>query len=424
MRDRFEIQQGGKRTGKSVMSRGIHKLNRNLVKGLNEPGRYNDGGGLYLMIRKSGLKTWVYRYSMDGQRRDMGLGTVSTLNDIDVARKASAEARVLVKEGRDPLRKKAVVKKAVKKDDAKLRTFGEVLDDFFTSKEKTGHFRTERTRRRWYYNLHTHAKPLHRLPISQIETRDVYAVLEPMWVTKTETAGRTRLNIEHVLSWAKTMGLRADPNPAVWRGNLDQLLLPKERVSPSKNHPAMPWQDVPEFMTRLRKLHWPSAGLLEFIILTASRSGEATGALWSEIDLERGVWEISAERMKMKRPHIVPISGRFRALIAKQAECRINDLLFPNLNTERKYSYNAPRKALKHLGHGDITTHGFRSSFKTWALEATNFPTQAIEYALAHETKNAVERAYIRGNKMLEKRREVMAAWEKYCDNSINYRYQ
>ena len=234
MRDRCEIQQGGKRTGKSVMSRGIHKLNRNLVKGLNEPGRYNDGGGLYLMIRKSGLRTWVYRYSMDGQRRDMGLGTVSTLNDIDVARKASAEARVLLKEGRDPLRKKAVVKKAVKKDDAKLRTFGEVLGDFFTSKEKTGHFRTERTRRRWFYNLHTHAKPLHRLPISQIETRDVYAVLEPMWVTKTETAGRTRLNIEHVLSWAKTMGLRADPNPAVWRGNLDQLLLPKERVSPSK----------------------------------------------------------------------------------------------------------------------------------------------------------------------------------------------
>ena len=177
----------------------------------------------------------------------------------------------------------------------------------------------------------------------------------------------------------------------------------------------MDWQDVPEFMTRLRALEWPSASLLEFIILTASRSGEATGALWSEIDLERGVWEISAERMKMKRPHIVPISDRFRVLIEKQAECRINDLLFPNLNTGRKYSYNAPRAALKRLGHEDITTHGFRSSFKTWALEDTNFPTQAIEYALAHETKNAVERAYIRGNKMLERRREVMAAWEEYC---------
>ena len=399
-----------------AMAGAMHKLNRNLVKGLNEPGRYNDGGGLYLMIRKSGLKTWIYRYAIDGRTRDMGLGTVSSLNDIDVARKAAAEARALVKEGRDPLRKKAAVKKAVKKEDAKLQTFGEVLDDFFKSKTKTGHFRTERTRRRWYYNLHTHAKPLHRLPINQIETRDVYSILEPMWVNKTETAGRTRLNIEHVLSWAKTMGLRADPNPAVWRGNLDQLLLPKERVSPSKNLPAMDWQDVPDFMVKLRKLEWPSANLLEFIILTAARSGEATGALWSEIDLERGVWEISAERMKMKRPHIVPIGDRVRALIEKQAECRIGDLLFANLNTGKKFSYNAPRTALKKLGHKKITTHGFRSSFKTWALEHTNFPTQAIEYALAHETKNAVERAYIRGNKMLEKRRDVMAAWEAYCD--------
>jgi len=185
------------------MPRAIHKLNRNLVKGLNEPGRYSDGGGLYLMVRKSGLKTWLYRYMMDGNRRDMGLGTVTSLNDIDVARQAAAEARVLVKEGRDPLRKKAAVKKAVKKDDAKLQTFGEVLGEFFKSKDKTGHFRTERTRQRWHYNLHTHAKPLHRLPISQIETRDVYAVLEPMWVTKTETAGRVRLCVEHVLSWAK-----------------------------------------------------------------------------------------------------------------------------------------------------------------------------------------------------------------------------
>lgn len=418
MWDRFEEKREGKTNWKSAMGQSLHKLNRNLVKGLSEPGRYSDGGGLYLMIRKTGLKTWMFRFMLDGRRRDMGLGTVSKLNDIDAARTAAAEARALVKEGRDPLRKKAADKKAVKEEDAKLQTFGEVLGDFFASKDKTGHFRTDRTRQRWHYNLHTHAKALHLLPINQIETRDIFAVLEPMWVARTETAGRTRLNIEHVLSWAKTMGLRADPNPAVWRGNLDQLLLPKERVSPSKNHPAMDWQDVPEFMTRLRKLEWPSARLLEFIILTASRSGEATGALWSEIDLERGVWQTSAERMKMKRPHIVPISDRFRALIEQQAECRINYLLFPNLKTEKPYSYNAPRKALQTLGHADITTHGFRSSFKTWALEDTNFPTQAIEYALAHETKNAVERAYIRGNKMLEKRREVMAAWEAYCDSN------
>lgn len=392
-----------------------HKLNRNVVKGLSAPGRYNDGGGLYLMIRKSGLKTWIYRYAIDGRTRDMGLGTVSNMNDIAEARKAADMARLKVKAGQDPLDVK-VEKQAVNEvERAKKRRFGDVLDDFFISKDRTGYFTTARTRSRWHYNLYSHAKALHSLSIDSIETRDVYAVLEPMWLTKTETASRTRLYVEAVLSWAKTMGLRSDPNPAVWRGNLDQLLTPKERVSPAKNHPAMPWQEVPEFMSRLRGLDWPSARLLEFIILTASRSGEARGALWEEVDLERNVWEISAERMKMNRPHMVPICNDLKAIFTQQSDVRMNELVFPNLKTGKQFSYNAPMTSLKKLGHSDVTTHGFRSSFKTWALEDTNFPTQAIEFALSHETRNTVERAYVRGNKMLEKRRDVMRAWEAFC---------
>ena len=392
-----------------------HKLNRTLVKGLKEPGRYNDGGGLYLMIRKSGLKTWVFRYMIDGRSRDMGLGTVSNLNDIDVARAAADQARSYLKEGRDPLDEKVVKRKEIKTERATFRVFGDILDDFFVSRDRTGYFRTKRTRSRWHYNLYTHAKGLHGLPIGAIETRDVYSILEPMWLTKTETASRTRLYIEAVLSWAKTMGLRSDPNPAVWRGNLDQLLTPKERVNPSKNHPSMPWEDIPTFMRKLRGLDWPSASLLEFIILTASRSGEARGALWSEIDLDRDVWEISAERMKMRRPHIVPLTDRLKTILNQQLAFKASDLIFPNLRTGKQFSYNAPMSSLKKLEHSDVTTHGFRSSFKTWALESTNFPTQAIEFALAHETKNTVERAYIRGNKMLDKRREVMAEWDIYC---------
>ena len=393
-----------------------YKLNRSLVKGVNEPGRYNDGGGLYLMVRKSGLKTWMFRYTIDGRRRDMGLGTLSPLNDISVARNAADAARKQVQDGHDPLQSRAVAKIKTKVQRETLKSFGDVLEDFFVSKDKTGYFQTKRTRSRWYYNLYTHAKKLHKFPIGQIETRDVYSILEPMWLTKTETASRTRLYIEAVLAWAKTMGLRSDPNPAVWRGNLDQLLTPKERVSPSVSHPALPWQEIPEFMKKLRALEWPSAALLEFIILTASRSGEARGALWDEVDLEASTWSISAERMKMRRPHIVPVSNRLQAIITAQAMFRCNELVFPNLRTGKQYSYNAPMTSLKKLGYGDITTHGFRASFKTWALEATNFPTQAIEFALAHETKNTVERAYIRGNKMLDKRREVMTAWEQYCD--------
>ena len=398
----------------------MHKLNRNVVKGLSAPGRYNDGGGLYLMVRKSGLKTWVYRYAIDGRTRDMGLGTVSNLNDIAEARKAAGQARLKVKAGQDPLDVKVEQQAAQKVLRAKTQRFGDVLDDFFASKDKTGYFRTARTQSRWHYNLYTHAKTLHPLSIDSIETRDVYSVLEPIWLTKTETASRTRLYIEAVLAWAKTMGLRSDPNPAVWRNNLDQLLTPKERVSPSKNHPAMPWQDVPEFIRRLRILDWPSAKLLEFIILTASRSGEARGALWEEVDLDRSVWEISAERMKMKRPHMMPICDDLKAILLRQSKLRINEFVFPNLRTGKQFSYNAPMTSLKKLGHDDVTTHGFRSSFKTWALEGTNFPTQAIEFALSHETRNTVERAYVRGNKMLEKRREVMKAWGDFCASNSN----
>ena len=185
-----------------------------------------------------------------------------------------------------------------------------------------------------------------------------------MWLTKTETASRTRLYIEAVLAWAKTMGLRSDPNPAVWRSNLDQLLPPKERVSPSINHPALAWQEIPVFMSKQRELDWPSALLLEFIVLTASRSGEARGALWSEIDCKENVWKISAERMKMKRPHIVPISTRMKEILMRQAEYRSSELVFPNPNTNKEFSYNAPRASLKKLGHADITTHGFRASFE------------------------------------------------------------
>ena len=180
----------------------------------------------------------------------------------------------------------------------------------------------------------------------------------------------------------------------------------------------MAWQDVPEFFIELRKLEMPAARLLEFIILTATRSGEARGAAWSEINLDKGLWEIPAERMKMKRPHLVPIQGRMLELLSFAAVHRSGELVFPNLKSGKEFSYNAPMVVLKKLGVENLTVHGFRSSFKTWALENTDYQTQAIEFALAHETRNAVEAAYIRGNRMLEKRREVMLAWNDFVLNT------
>ena len=237
-------------------------------------------------------------------------------------------------------------------------------------------------------------------------------------MVKTETASRTRLYIEAVLAWAIAMEYRDGPNPAVWRGNLDQLLTPKERVKLSKNHAALPWQDIPKLMKQLRDMKTPASYLTEFIILTAARSGEARGAVWDEIDLDAGVWEIPAERMKMKRPHLVPLVGASRRLVERAQEYPHETIVFPNPRNRRVFSYNAPMVTLRKLGYHGITTHGFRSSFKTWALEATNFPTQAIEFALAHETKNTVERAYIRGNRMFDKRCEVMKSWDKFCGSN------
>ena len=397
------------------MSAGRHKLNRTVVKALNSAGLYNDGGGLYLQITKGGSKSWIYRYKLFDRRRDMGLGPVSRTNHIDVARSNAEKARSLVKSGIDPLEQRDVDQGlVVKKREAKI-IFSDLIVRFFESKDQSKYFRTEQTRRRWYFCLTTHAAALHKQEIKQITTRDVYETLIPIWGTKTETASRTRLYTEAVFAWAIAMQLRDGPNPATWRGNLDQLLTAKERVRPSKNHAALPWQQVPELMKKLRDMSTPASYLTEYIILTASRSGEARGALWEEVNLEDEIWSISAERMKMKRPHVVPLVGAAKSMIMEKYEFKEQALVFQNPSTNKAFSYNAPMVTLRKLGYNNITTHGFRSSFKTWALEATNFPTQAVEFALAHETKNTVERAYIRGNKMLDKRREIMCAWDSFC---------
>lgn len=400
------------------MATGIHKLTKKQISSLKKEGRYNDGGGLYLHVRKSGSRSWIYRYKNNGRLREIGLGSLTAQNDLIHARKKASDYKVSHVEGKDPLLEKH------KKEEAKDRQlqfslkFSDVLEEFFESKDKVGFFTSDRTRKRWHYCLNHHAKKLHAKHISEITTKDVFKILEPMWLTKTETASRTRLYVEAVLSWAKTMEYRKGENPAIWRGNLDQLLTSKERVRPVRHHPGMAWQDVPQFYQELQNLEMPAARLLEFIILTASRSGEARGGTWSEINLEEKVWNIPAARMKMKRPHLVPIQGRMLELLELAKVYKSNELVFPNLRSGKEFSYNAPMVVLKKLGIENLTVHGFRSSFKTWALENTDFQTQAIEFALAHETRNAVEAAYIRGNKMLEKRREVMLAWNDFVLNA------
>ncbi|MDB2438562.1 tyrosine-type recombinase/integrase [Hellea sp.] len=396
------------------MVNSIHKLTKKQIESFSKPGRYNDGGGLYLHVRKGGTKTWIYRFRQDSKLKEMSLGPLTPANDLREARVKATQTRELVRTGENPIVQKRKIKNEVQEVRSKEKSFSQVLTEFFSSKDKTGYFTTEQTRRRWHFCLNTHARKLHNLSISEIKTVDVYKVLEPIWVSKTETASRTRLYIEAVMSWARTMEYREGENPAAWRGNLDQLLPPKERVSPSKNHPALAWQDIPELMARLRKMETPASFLTEFIILTAARSGEARGAVWDEIDLDGLVWAVTAERMKMRRPNMVPLTTSSLRLI-ENAKGLHDEIVFCNPSNSRQFSYNAPMVALRKLGYEGITVHGFRSSFKTWALEATNYPTQAVEFALAHETKNTVERAYIRGNKMLDKRRDLMKSWDDFC---------
>lgn len=395
----------------------MYKLNRKIVKSLNLPGYYNDGFGLYLQVSKTGGKTWIYRYKLHGRRRDMGLGPLSIANHINVAREKAENARALVKSGVDPIDSRSHKQaKQVVEVEARMN-FRDIIEKFFQAKDDAGYFRTEQTRRRWYFCLTTHASRLHAMELNDINTRSVYETVLPLWKDKTETASRTRLYLEAVLAWSIALEMREGPNPATWRGNLDQLLTPKERVSPSRNHPSLPWQQVPELMGKLRNLESPASFLTEFIILTASRSGEARGAQWDEMSIDLKTWSITAQRMKMKRPHIVPLVGAALELVKNAKDKPSTGLVFTNPRSGKPFSYNAPMVTLRKLGYNNITTHGFRSSFKTWALEATNFPTQAVEFALAHETKNTVERAYIRGNKMLDKRRDIMREWDAFCSN-------
>jgi len=401
------------------MGNSIHKLAKRQISSLSQPGRYNDGGGLYLFVRKGGTKSWTYRFRQDGKLKEMSLGPLTAANDITHARARALDAREIVKSGQNPIAARRKDKIEIIEQRLSERKFSDILQEFLEAKDQTGFFTSDRTRRRWHHCLRVHAKKLHELPIAEIRSSDIYKILKPIWVTKTETAIRTRLYIEAVLSWAKTMDYREGENPAVWRGNLDQLLPAKNRVSPVKHHPGMPWQDVPEFFAKLVGIEMPAANLLQFIILTAARSGEARGAVWSEIDFDNMIWEIPAKRMKMKRPHLVPIEGRLMELLDEAFKKQTNDLVFPNPKLGKEFSYNAPMVVFKKLGVQNLTVHGFRSSFKTWALESTNYPTQAVEFALAHETKNSVEGAYIRGNRMLDKRREIMSAWDKYCTSGI-----
>lgn len=400
------------------MARALHKLSARAVETATKPGRYSDGGGLYLAIDDA-RKRWLFLFTAAGKRREMGLGAAGkggvSLAD---ARKAAAEARALVQAGRDPIEERRRAEEAPLVA-PKVPTFGELADRVVA--DMADGWRNEKHRAQWKMTLTRYAAPLRPRLVDEISTEHVLEVLKPLWLEKPETASRLRGRIERVLDAAKALGHRSGENPALWRGHLERLL-PKRRKLSRGHHPAMPFADVPNFIERLREAPGMAARCLEFTILTAARSGEAYGARWREIDLEARVWTVPAERMKAGREHRVPLGDRALRILAELRDARPHApgdaFVFPGAKPGRPLSIMAMDMLLRRMGADAFTVHGFRSSFRDWAGECTPFPREVAEAALAHVIGDETERAYRRGD-ALEKRRKLMEAWEVFCEPRI-----
>ncbi len=382
----------------------VPKLSARAVATLKDAGRHNDGDGLYLNITTSGARSWIFMWKRGSRRREMGLGPARDVT-LAEARAAAAEARKKLRAGIDPIEDR--------RRPAGL-TFGQAADAYVDSVQSG--WRNEKHRWQWRETLTSFCAAIRDVPVETIETGHVLQVLQPIWRTKSETASRLRGRIEKVLDYARAQGLRTGPNPAMWRGHLSAIL-PKPEKLKRGHHPAMPFADVPAFAARLRERHAMAALALEFTILTAARTGETLGATWDEIDLDDNVWTIPGGRMKAGREHRVPLAARAIEILRLCERGRTGDVVFPGQRADRPLSNMSMEMLLRRMGERKATTHGFRSSFRDWAGERTTFPREVAEAALAHQVGDETERAYRRGD-ALEKRRELMAAWDVFTGSS------
>jgi integrase len=370
-----------------------------------KPGRYGDGANLYLVVSKTGARKWVLRFTWRGTPKEMGLGSATNVSLAD-ARDRAANARRKIAQGINPIE--------ARKRASGIPTFGEVADDVCQSLSEG--FRNEKHKAQWKSTLKSYAGPLRAKPVDTIGTDDVLAVLKPIWTVKPETASRVRGRIEKVLDAAKAKGFRNGENPARWRGHLDHLL-PRRSKLARGHHAAMPYEDVAGFITKLRKREATAGLALELCILTAARSGEILGMQWSEIDFDKEVWTVPANRMKAGREHRVPLSPRVVAILRQLEELKAGEFVFPGQARNKPLSNMAMEMMLRRMNIQDATVHGFRSSFRDWAGNVSNFPREVVETALAHVVGDKAEQAYRRGD-ALEKRRKLMEAWSAYCTDT------
>ncbi|WP_082501346.1 site-specific integrase [Methylobacterium sp. Leaf88] len=383
------------------MAKPINKLSARAVQTLTEPGRHSDGGGLYLNVTLTGAKSWLFMWKVAGRRREMGLGSARDVS-LSKARELAVRARQQVIEGRDPL---------AEREQRTSITFGEAADALIESMASS--WRNAKHCAQWKMTLNVYARPLRAKSVSEITTDDVLRVLTPLWRTKPETASRLRGRIERTLDFAKARGMLQSENKARWRGHLDKLL-PKPAKLTRGHHRAMPFEDVPEFMARLRTMGGVAPRALELAVLTGGRTSEVLGARWAEFDLPARIWVVPAARMKGGRLHRVPLSDSACAVLQTMTALPVSEYVFPGQKPGRPLSTMALEAVLRRMKI-DVTPHGFRSSLRDWAGETTAFPREIAEAALAHVVGDATERAYRRGD-ALERRRLLMQAWAEHCD--------
>ena len=379
-----------------------------------KPGRHADGGGLHLLVKESGARSWVYRFMLKGKARDIGLGAAGpdgiSLAD---ARDARDALRLKVKTGIDPLeeRRRDAAEALAAAQSAQVAgiTFKAVAETYIGANE--GSWRNDKHRQQWKNTLATYVYPvIGETPVAEVGTAHVLQILEPIWKAKAETASRVRGRMETILDAAKARGYREGENPARWRGHIAQILPARSRLTRG-HHKAMPYEAIPEFVGKLRKREAVAALALEFAILTAGRTGEVIGAKWAEIDMDKAIWTIPAARMKAGKEHRVPLSPR-AVEILKATQGLRKEWLFPAIKGG-SMSGMAMSMLLRRM-KVEVTVHGFRSGFRDWSAECTGYAHEVAEMALAHTIENKVERAYRRGD-LFDKRRRLMDDWATYC---------
>ena len=387
------------------------------VETVTEIGYHRCDRGLYLQVARSGTKSWLFRYKspVTAKQREMGLGSLNLIS-LAVARDLAVECRRQVLSGLDPIEERSRVRRIKQLEQARSITFKEAADQCIASKKPE--WKNAKHAQQWSNSLTTYAFPIFgSLCISDLNTDLVLKAIEPIWITKAETASRVRQRIETVWDWARARKYVEGENPARLRGHLDKILARTAKVKQVKHHAAVPYNQIGSFITKLRKRKGSAASALEFMILTAARTGEVRGARWQEVDLTATVWIIPADRMKAGKEHRVPLCERAVEILNSIKSNRDpQEFVFSGWKAGTGLSDGAMLVLLKKMDVGPYTPHGFRSTFRDWAAErAHQFSNETIELALAHTIKNRAERAYRRGDQ-LERRRDLMAAWNQYIE--------